>query len=164
MPDTGEAVWAYQWSPHDLWDYDGINEQILLDLPIGGRTRQVLVRPERNGYIYVLDRITGEVLSADPFVHVTATLGIDLKTGRPRENPRKKPALGIVTRDICPAAPGAQGLAAVGVLAAHGPALRARQQPVHGPRGRRGELHRRHAVRRRQRADVRRARAATAAS
>jgi lanthanide-dependent methanol dehydrogenase len=107
-PDTGEAVWAYQWSPHDLWDYDGINEQILLDLPIGGRTRQVLVRPERNGYIYVLDRITGEVLSADPFAHVTATLGIDLKTGRPRENPRKKPALGIVTRDICPAAPGAK--------------------------------------------------------
>jgi len=107
-PDTGEAVWAYQWSPHDLWDYDGINEQILLDLPIGGRTRQVLVRPERNGYIYVLDRITGEVLSADPFERVTATLGIDLKTGRPRENPRKKPALGIVTRDICPAAPGAK--------------------------------------------------------
>jgi PQQ-dependent dehydrogenase (methanol/ethanol family) len=107
-PDTGEAVWAYQWSPHDLWDYDGINEQILLDLPIGGRTRQVLVRPERNGYIYVLDRVTGEVLSADPFAHVTATLGIDLKNGRPRENPRKKPALGIVTRDICPAAPGAK--------------------------------------------------------
>jgi lanthanide-dependent methanol dehydrogenase len=107
-PDTGEAVWAYQWSPHDLWDYDGINEQILLDLPIGGRPRQVLVRPERNGYIYVVDRATGEVLSADPFAHVTSTLGIDLKTGRPRENPRKKPALGIVTRDVCPAAPGAK--------------------------------------------------------
>jgi PQQ-dependent dehydrogenase (methanol/ethanol family) len=107
-PDSGEAVWAYQWSPHDLWDYDGVNEQILLDLPIGGRTRKVLVRPERNGYMYVLDRITGEVLSADPFAHITSTLGIDLKSGRPRENPRKKPALGIVTREICPAAPGAK--------------------------------------------------------
>ncbi len=107
-PDTGEAVWAYQWSPHDLWDYDGVNEQILLDLPIGGRTRQVLVRPERNGYIYVVDRVTGEVLSADAFARVTSTLGIDLTSGRPRENPRKKPALGIVTRDICPAAPGAK--------------------------------------------------------
>jgi PQQ-dependent dehydrogenase (methanol/ethanol family) len=106
--DTGEAVWAYQWSPHDLWDYDGVNEQILLDLPIGGTTRRVLVRPERNGYIYVLDRVTGEVLSADPFAHITSTLGIDLKTGRPRENPRKKPAPGIVTREICPAAPGAK--------------------------------------------------------
>jgi PQQ-dependent dehydrogenase (methanol/ethanol family) len=106
--DTGEAVWAYQWSPHDLWDYDGINEQILIDLPLNGQTRKVLVRPERNGYIYVLDRTTGEVLSADQFVHVTSTLGVDLKTGRPNENPQKKPATGIVTREICPAAPGAK--------------------------------------------------------
>jgi lanthanide-dependent methanol dehydrogenase len=106
--DTGEAVWAYQWSPHDLWDYDGVNEQILLDLPINGQTRQTLVRPERNGYIYVLDRKTGEVLSADQFVHVTATLGIDTKTGRPIENEQKKPSVGIVTREICPAAPGAK--------------------------------------------------------
>jgi PQQ-dependent dehydrogenase (methanol/ethanol family) len=106
--DTGEAVWAYQWSPHDLWDYDGINEQILLDLPIDGQTRKVLVRPERNGYIYVMDRVTGEVLSADPFAHITSTLGVDLASGRPKENPQKKPALGIVTRDICPAAPGAK--------------------------------------------------------
>jgi PQQ-dependent dehydrogenase (methanol/ethanol family) len=106
--DTGEAVWAYQWSPHDLWDYDGINEQILLDLPINGQTRKVLLRPERNGYIYVMDRVTGEVLSADPFAHITSTLGVDLKTGRPKENPQKKPALGIVTREVCPAAPGAK--------------------------------------------------------
>jgi PQQ-dependent dehydrogenase (methanol/ethanol family) len=106
--DTGEAVWAYQWSPHDLWDYDGVNEQILLDLPRAGGVRRVLVRPERNGYIYVLDRASGEVLSADPFVHVTSTLGVDLASGRPRENLRKKPALGIVTREVCPAAPGAK--------------------------------------------------------
>ena len=63
-PDNGEAIWAYQWSPHDLYDYDGINENVLLDLPINGQTRKVLVRPERNGYVYVLDRATGEVLSA----------------------------------------------------------------------------------------------------
>jgi PQQ-dependent dehydrogenase (methanol/ethanol family) len=106
--DTGEAVWAYQWSPHDLWDYDGINEQILVDLPIEGRPRKVLVRPERNGYVYILDRVTGEVLSADPFAHITSTLGIDLKSGRPQENPQKKPALGIVTREVCPASPGAK--------------------------------------------------------
>jgi lanthanide-dependent methanol dehydrogenase len=106
--DTGEAVWAYQWSPHDLWDYDGVNEQILIDLPLNGQTRKVLIRPERNGYIYVLDRTSGEVLSADQFVHVTATLGVDLKTGRPTENPQKKPAVGMVTREVCPAAPGAK--------------------------------------------------------
>jgi glucose dehydrogenase len=56
----------------------------------------------------VLDRATGEVLSADPFAHVTSTLGIDLKTGRPIENPAKKPAPGVATRDVCPAAPGAK--------------------------------------------------------
>ena len=103
--DTGEAVWAYQWSPHDLWDYDGINEQILLDLPINGTTRKVLVMPERNGYVYVLDRTTGEVLSADPFVHITSTLGVDLKTGKPKANPQKAPSLGIVTRDDGPSPP-----------------------------------------------------------
>ena len=104
--DTGEAVWAYQLSPHDLWDYDSVNEQILLDLAGGNGTRRVLVRPERNGYVYVLDRTTGELLSADPFVHITSTQGIDLKSGRPKENAAKKPTLGSVTREVCPASPG----------------------------------------------------------
>jgi PQQ-dependent dehydrogenase (methanol/ethanol family) len=107
-PDTGEAVWFYQWSPHDLYDHDGVNEQILLDLPIGGGTRQVLVRPERNGYMYVLDRRTGEVLSADPFAHITASKGVDLKSGRLIPNPEKEPKVGIVVREICPASPGAK--------------------------------------------------------
>ncbi len=105
-PDTGEAVWYYQVSPHDLWDYDAINESILVDLPLGGSTRRVLLRPERDGYVYVIDRATGEVVSADPFVHVTSTKGIDLKTGRPIENEEKHPSVGRVIRDICPAAPG----------------------------------------------------------
>ena len=104
--DTGEAVWFYQFTPHDLWDYDAINEQILLDLPINGATRKVLLRPERNGYLYVMDRTTGEVLSADPFVHVTSSKGVDLKTGRLVENESLKPTLGAVIRDVCPAAPG----------------------------------------------------------
>jgi PQQ-dependent dehydrogenase (methanol/ethanol family) len=107
-PDTGEAVWAYQISPHDLHDYDGINEILLLDLPIGGQQRKVAIRPERDGYIYVMDRATGEVLSADPYVHITSTLGIDLKSGRPTYNPATKPEVGKVVRNICPAAPGAK--------------------------------------------------------
>jgi PQQ-dependent dehydrogenase (methanol/ethanol family) len=106
--DTGEAVWAYQFSPHDLYDYDGVNENILLDLPIQGQKRKVLVRPERNGYVYVIDRATGEVLSATPFVHITTSKGIDLKTGRLIYNDEKKPQLGKVVRGICPAAPGAK--------------------------------------------------------
>jgi lanthanide-dependent methanol dehydrogenase len=105
-PDNGEALWFYQWSPHDLHDYDGINEQILLDLPLNGRTRKVLVRPERNGYLYVLDRTTGEVLSAKPFVYITTSKGVDLKTGRLIYNEEKKPVVGKVVRDICPSAPG----------------------------------------------------------
>lgn len=105
-PDDGSARWFYQWSPHDLWDYDGVNENVLLDLPINGQTRRTLVRPERNGYVYVLDRVTGQVLSANPYVPITSTLGIDLKTGRPIENPALHPETGKVVRDICPAAPG----------------------------------------------------------
>jgi lanthanide-dependent methanol dehydrogenase len=106
--DTGEAVWFYQWSPHDLYDHDGINEQILLDLQIGGAMRQVLVRPERNGYFYVLDRTTGEVLSADPFVRITSSTGVDLSSGRLIPVSEKEPKTGIVVREICPAAPGAK--------------------------------------------------------
>jgi PQQ-dependent dehydrogenase (methanol/ethanol family) len=105
-PDTGEAVWFYQWAPHDLYDYDGINEQLLLDLPVNGQPRKVLVRPERTGYVYVLDRTTGEVLSANPFVHITSTKGVDLKTGELIHVDEKKPVMGRVIRDICPAAPG----------------------------------------------------------
>ena len=105
-PDTGEAIWFYQWSPHDLHDYDGVNENVLLDLPIGGATRKVLVHPERNGYVYVLDRATGEALSADPFVYVNTSLGVDLKSGALRYNPQKVPQPGKVIHDICPASPG----------------------------------------------------------
>jgi len=104
--DTGEAVWFVQTSPHDLFDYDSINELILLDLSIGGRTRKVLVRPERNGFMYVIDRQTGEVLSADEYGPVTSWTGFNLKAGRPIENTAKHPETGKVVRDICPAAPG----------------------------------------------------------
>jgi lanthanide-dependent methanol dehydrogenase len=104
--DTGEAVWFYHTAPHDLFDYDDVNESVLVDLPIGGRARKVMLRADRDGYVYVLDRTTGEALSADPFVHVTSTIGIDLKRGRPIENGEKKPVLGRVVRDICPASPG----------------------------------------------------------
>jgi PQQ-dependent dehydrogenase (methanol/ethanol family) len=107
-PDTGEAVWFYQWSPHDLFDYDGVNENVLLDLPVNGRTVRALVRPERNGYVYVLDRATGEVLAADPFVHVTTSRGVDLETGRLRYVAEKIPERGRVERGLCPASPGAK--------------------------------------------------------
>jgi PQQ-dependent dehydrogenase (methanol/ethanol family) len=105
-PDSGEAVWFYQWSPHDLHDYDGVNENVLVDLPIGGTSRKVLLHPDRNGYLYVLDRATGQVLSADPFVHITTSTGVDLQSGRLKYDPSKEPRAGRTVRDICPASPG----------------------------------------------------------
>jgi PQQ-dependent dehydrogenase (methanol/ethanol family) len=105
-PADGRAVWAYQYNPHDLHDYDGINEHILLELPWQGSRRRVLFHPDRNGYVYLIDRTSGEVLSAAPFAHITSTLGVDLETGRPQPAPDKAPSLGMVVRDICPASPG----------------------------------------------------------
>lgn len=105
-PDTGEARWFYQWSPHDLYDYDGVNENVLVDFAWNGQPRKVLIHPDRNGYIYVVDRTNGEVLSATPFVHVTTSTGVDLKTGRLLYVKEKEPQVGKVVRDICPVAPG----------------------------------------------------------
>ncbi|MGZ3182170.1 MAG: methanol/ethanol family PQQ-dependent dehydrogenase [Telluria sp.] len=107
-PDTGQARWFYQMSPHDLHDYDGVNENVLLDLAINGQPRKVLVHPDRNGYVYMIDRLTGEVLKADPFSHITTTEGVDLKTGALKYNPKKEPHAGQVVRDICPGSPGAK--------------------------------------------------------
>jgi PQQ-dependent dehydrogenase (methanol/ethanol family) len=106
--DTGEARWFYQWSPHDLFDHDGVNENVLLDLDLNGTKRKVLVHPDRNGYMYVLDRTTGEVLSASPFAHITSSKGVDLQTGKLIPVADKKTGVGRVVRDICPAAPGAK--------------------------------------------------------
>jgi PQQ-dependent dehydrogenase (methanol/ethanol family) len=107
-PDSGEARWFYQMSPHDLHDYDGVNENVLIDLAVDGKPRKVLVHPDRNGYMYVMDRATGEVLSATPFAHITTSTGVDLKDGRITYNPKTEPKVGKVVRDICPAAPGAK--------------------------------------------------------
>jgi PQQ-dependent dehydrogenase (methanol/ethanol family) len=107
-PETGEAVWFYQWSPHDLHDYDGVNESILIDLTWQGEARRTLVHPDRNGYVYLLDRLTGEVLYAKPFAHITTSKGVDLATGRLIYNPEKAEQVGRVTRGICPASPGAK--------------------------------------------------------
>jgi PQQ-dependent dehydrogenase (methanol/ethanol family) len=105
-PDTGKAAWAYQKTPHDAWDYDGINENVLIDLPLGGQTRKVLVNFDRNGFSYVLDRKTGELLQAEPFVFVNWAKGVDLKTGRPIEDPEKRTSATKNTKDICPSAMG----------------------------------------------------------
>jgi PQQ-dependent dehydrogenase (methanol/ethanol family) len=103
--ETGEALWAYQTTPHDEHDYDGVNELLLLDLDVGGRTRPVVVRPGRNGFMYVIDRRTGEVLSAEPWGHVNWASRVDLKTGLPVMNDDKRTGNRLAT-NVCPAAPG----------------------------------------------------------
>jgi PQQ-dependent dehydrogenase (methanol/ethanol family) len=107
-PASGAARWYYQYSPHDEHDYDGVNEQILLDMPFAGRMQKVLVHPDRNGYVYVIERTSGSVLSADPYGPVNSSKGVDLKTGRLIVNPDKQTKLGIETHNICPTASGAK--------------------------------------------------------
>ena len=107
-PDTGLSKWAYQTSPHDLWDHDGINELVLVDLEIDGELRKVAIRPGRTGYMYVIDRTNGKLISAEPYDTVTAYKGVDLKTGRIRPNEALHPDLGKVVENVCPAPPGAK--------------------------------------------------------
>ena len=106
--DTGEARWAYQTSPHDAWDYDEIMENILVDMDWQGRTRKLLIHPGRTGFVYVLDRENGELLSAEPFQPVTWATSYDLKTGKANEDPKFRTHDKVVTTGICPSSTGAK--------------------------------------------------------
>ena len=77
-PSDGSLIWAYQFTPHDGWDYDATSALILADLPISGQSRKVLVQFNKNGFQYTLDRATGELLSAKPYVDVNWATGVDL--------------------------------------------------------------------------------------
>ncbi len=85
--NTGEYRWHYQTTPGEEWDYTATQNMILADLEIGGRTRQVLMQAPKNGFFYVLDRATGELLSAEMIAPITWATGVDMATGRPIENP-----------------------------------------------------------------------------
>jgi quinohemoprotein ethanol dehydrogenase len=73
--------------PGDAWDFDSVQQMTLADLPIKGRTRKVIMQANKDGFFYVLDRLTGEFLSAEPYVQVNWAKGVDEKTGRPIINP-----------------------------------------------------------------------------
>ena len=106
-PSDGALVWAYQFTPHDNWDYDAVSTMILADVKIDGRARKALVTFNKNGFQYTLDRATGEVLGAAPYVQVTWAKSIDLKTGRPVLDPTKQTGAskGNV-KNICPSLEG----------------------------------------------------------
>jgi alcohol dehydrogenase (cytochrome c)/quinohemoprotein ethanol dehydrogenase len=86
-PDTGEYVWHYQETPGESWDYTATQHIILADLTIDGQARKVLMQAPKNGFFYVLDRTTGKLLSAKPYVTLNWAKEIDLETGRPVVNP-----------------------------------------------------------------------------
>jgi PQQ-dependent dehydrogenase (methanol/ethanol family) len=102
-PETGEAKWAYQMTPHDAWDYDGVNENVLVDSKDG---KKLLVHFDRNGFGYTLDRTTGKVLVANAYGPVNWAKSIDLTTGRPVEDASKRTTAKGNTEGICPAAIG----------------------------------------------------------
>ncbi|MDH3741748.1 MAG: methanol/ethanol family PQQ-dependent dehydrogenase [Hyphomicrobiales bacterium] len=108
--DTGMAKWVYQMTPHDEWDYDGINEMILADIDIGGQKRKTLVHFDRNGFGYTLDRVTGELLVAEKFDPVVNwATHVDMKTGRPQvvsQYSTEQNGEDVNSTNICPAALG----------------------------------------------------------
>jgi PQQ-dependent dehydrogenase (methanol/ethanol family) len=107
-PETGYAKWAYQVEPHDAFDYDEIMENILVDMPWHGRERKLLLHPGRTGFMFVLDRETGEVLSAEKYEPVTWANGYNLKTGLPEVNLDKQTHAGRYATGICPSSTGAK--------------------------------------------------------
>lgn len=84
-PADGSLVWHYQTTPGDTWDYTATQHILLADLELGGEQRKVLMQAPKNGFFYVLDRISGELISAKPYVYVNWAEGVDLKTGKPVE-------------------------------------------------------------------------------
>ena len=105
---TGAYKWHYQINPGDTWDYDATNDIQLADLTIAGKPRKVLMIAPKNGFFYVIDRTDGKLISAEPFAKVTWASRIDLKTGRPIENPGQRYPNGT-TATIWPSGMGAHG-------------------------------------------------------
>jgi len=107
--DSGKAKWAYQMTPWDAWDYDGVNEMILADLSIGGKTVKAVVHFDRNGFGYTLDRTNGSLLVAEKFdPDVNWATGVDKRTGRPIEVAAMRTQAGRNSQGVCPAALGSK--------------------------------------------------------
>jgi len=108
--DTGMAKWVYQMTPHDEWDYDGVNEMILADIKVKGQPRKALVHFDRNGFAYTMDRVSGELLVAEKFDPVVNwATHVDMKSGRPQVVAKYSTDKGgpdVNTKGICPSALG----------------------------------------------------------
>ena len=101
-PSTGKAVWAYQVTPHDNWDFDSISESIVASLTKFNNGSPFLAHFDKNGFAYTLDAKTGKVLVAKPFVPINWSTGVNLSTGVPKVNVSKTTQEGVVTSNVCP--------------------------------------------------------------
>src|SRR3954469_4193204 len=110
--DTGMAKWVYQMTPHDEWDYDGVNEMILADIDVKGKPTKALVHFDRNGFAYTMDRVTGALLVAEKYdPQVNWATHVDMKTGRPQVVSKYSTAKNgpdVNTKGVCPAALGSK--------------------------------------------------------
>jgi quinohemoprotein ethanol dehydrogenase len=86
-PDTGELKWYFQPVPGDSWDFDSVQQLLLADIVIRGQPRKVLMQANKDGFYYVIDRVTGQFISGQPFAKVTWAKGLDERSGRPFVNP-----------------------------------------------------------------------------
>jgi quinohemoprotein ethanol dehydrogenase len=92
--DSGRYVWHYQETPSDDWDYDATVDIVLADISIKEKPRKALMQASKNGFFYVIDRATGKLISAQPFVPTTWAKSVDMTTGRPVEEPGMRPQVG----------------------------------------------------------------------
>ncbi len=155
-PVTGDARWAYQTTPHDSWDYDGVNESIPVDITVNGQATEGggALRSQRHSPTRSIGQ-TGEVLVAQPYQDVNWATGVDLKTGWPTQGRQSKEThQGVNTKDICPSSTGARDQQPAGYSPRTGSVLHADDEAVHGLRGDEGELHCWNAVPGRRRAHV----------
>jgi PQQ-dependent dehydrogenase (methanol/ethanol family) len=100
--DTGKIKWHLQTTPEDAWDYDGVNELVLADLKINGKTVPAMMKADRNGFFYVANREDGKLISAEKFVPANWASKIDVATAKPVEDPDKRPGVNHPAKDICP--------------------------------------------------------------
>ena len=149
-PDTGVAKWVYQMTPHDQWDYDGVNEMILADINVKGHPTKALVHFDRNGFAYTLNRETGALLVAEKYdPKVNWATHIDMKTGRPQVVAEYAPGYNGEdhnSKNVCPAALGSKDQQPAAFSPKTGLVLRADQPRLHGLRALQGFVHRRPAL------------------
>ncbi len=100
--DTGKIKWWVQATPEDAWDYDGVNELVLADIPVGGSNTPVYMKADRNGFFYVVNRETGKIVSAEKYVPTTWADKIDIATGKPQEVADQRPGPNHPVKGVCP--------------------------------------------------------------